>query len=243
MKNNRIDSEKIAGPLRSGMLPEAYAYPAEMRSTRDRLRRRLYLVRKHAELESHIRNTRMQYNAPAFEKRIHRVANRDGISERFADPMMRASIDVDTKLLEALQEQIVSIEQQVAAQAKGHDPGALALLRTIPGIGPTLGMTLLYEIGDIDRFPKVGNFISYARLVKCMHESPGKRSRSRHSKVGNAYLRWAFGEAACFFLRANPRGQKWHEKLVSKYGRCKAMSDHSREYSGRSVWAGWHTRC
>ena len=60
-------------------------------STRDLLRRRLYLVRKHAELESHIRNTRYRYNAPAFEKRIHRTVNREGVSERFDDPMARAS--------------------------------------------------------------------------------------------------------------------------------------------------------
>ena len=67
MKNDRIDSEKIAQLLRSGMLPEAYAYPEAMRSTRDLLRRRMYLVRRHAELQAHIQNTRDQYNLPAFE--------------------------------------------------------------------------------------------------------------------------------------------------------------------------------
>ena len=67
VKNDRIDSEKIAQLLRSGMLPEAYAYPEAMRSTRDLLRRRMYLVRRHAELQAHIQNTRDQYNLPAFE--------------------------------------------------------------------------------------------------------------------------------------------------------------------------------
>lgn len=60
VKNDRIDSEKIAQLLRSGMLPEAYAYPAEMRSTRDLLRRRMYLARRQAELLAHIQNTRHQ---------------------------------------------------------------------------------------------------------------------------------------------------------------------------------------
>jgi len=41
VKNDRIDSEKIAQLLRSGMLPQAYAYPQAMRSTRDLLRRRM----------------------------------------------------------------------------------------------------------------------------------------------------------------------------------------------------------
>ena len=38
-KNDKIDSHKIAVLLRGGMIPMAYVYPAEMRSTRDLLRR------------------------------------------------------------------------------------------------------------------------------------------------------------------------------------------------------------
>ena len=37
-KNDKIDSRKIAGLLRGGLLPQAYVYPAAMRSTRDLLR-------------------------------------------------------------------------------------------------------------------------------------------------------------------------------------------------------------
>jgi hypothetical protein len=47
-KNDRIDSQKIAVLLRGGMIPVAYAYPPQMRSTRDLLRRRTYLMRKRA---------------------------------------------------------------------------------------------------------------------------------------------------------------------------------------------------
>ena len=41
-KNDRIDSLKTASLLRGGLLPQAYAYPAKMRPTRDLLRRRLH---------------------------------------------------------------------------------------------------------------------------------------------------------------------------------------------------------
>ena len=64
------------------MLPQGYAYPEAMRSTRGLLRRRMYLVRRHAELQAHIQNTRHQYNLPAFEKRIDRAVNREGIADR-----------------------------------------------------------------------------------------------------------------------------------------------------------------
>src|SRR2546428_10693893 len=56
-KNDTIDAQKIAVLLRGGMLPQAYVYPAEMRATRDLLRRRLPLTRKRAELLAHIQHT------------------------------------------------------------------------------------------------------------------------------------------------------------------------------------------
>ena len=125
VKNDRIDSEKIVKLLRSGMLPEAYAYPQAMRSTRDLLRRRLYLTRKHAEIQAHIQNTRHQYNMPAFEKRIDRACNRKGIAGRFDDPMVAAGMDVDARLLDALHERILFIERQISEQtARQSELGA-----------------------------------------------------------------------------------------------------------------------
>ncbi|TFH50679.1 MAG: IS110 family transposase [Lysobacterales bacterium] len=80
------------------------------------------------------------------------------------------------------------------------------------------------QIGDITRFGQVGNFISYARLVKCAHESAGKRVNGRNNKIGNAHLKWAFSEAACLFLRESDQAKAWHQKLVSRYGKAKALS-------------------
>ena len=61
-KNDKFDSRKIALLLRSGMIPQSYVYPAKMRATRDLLRRRNHLMRKRAELYTHIQNTRSRYN-------------------------------------------------------------------------------------------------------------------------------------------------------------------------------------
>ena len=223
-KNDRIDSHKIAGLLRSGMLPEAYAYPQAMRSTRDLLRRRMFLTRKHAEFQAHIQNTRHQYNIPAFEKRIDRASNREGIAKRFDDPMVATSIEVDAHLMDALHQQILVIERTIGEQVPHHDPVAVQLVRTVPGFGKILSLVIYYEIEDIARFPRVDNFISYARLVKCPHESAGKRTTGKHSKIGNVHLKWAFSEAACLFLRGNEPAQAWHHRLVSRYGKAKALS-------------------
>jgi transposase len=63
-KNDTIDSPKIAALLRGGMLPQAHVYPAEMRATRDLMRRRTHLMRKRAELLAHVQNTNSQTTCP-----------------------------------------------------------------------------------------------------------------------------------------------------------------------------------
>ena len=224
IKNDKIDSQKIAALLLSGMLPMAYVYPQGMRATRDLLRRRLYLARQRAELQTHIQNTNTQYNLPFFEKRIDRRSNRAGIGLRFTDPVVRTSVEVDVALMDAIHQQILTSERQINAQIPERDPVAVHLLRGIPGVGKPLALVILYEIHDINRFPAVGNFISYARLVKCTHESGGKRKRSPNNKIGNVHLKWAFNEAACLFLRRNERAKFYHHRLVSRYGKAKALS-------------------
>ena len=49
-KNDKIAAPKSAVLLRGGMFPQASVYPAEMRATRDLLRRRCHLVQKRAAL-------------------------------------------------------------------------------------------------------------------------------------------------------------------------------------------------
>ena len=223
-KNDRIDAQKIAVLLRGGMLPQAYVYPAEMRATRDLLRRRMHFMRKRAELLTHVQNTNSQYNLPEIGKKIAYKANRNGIAERFADPAVQKSVEVDLALLGHYDALLRDIELAVLKAAKQHDANTLYLLRTVPGIGEILSLVLLYEIHDIQRFPRVQDFVSYCRLVKCAKESAGKRYGTSGTKIGNAYLKWAFSEAAVLFLRTNPAGQKYLSRLEKKHGKGKALT-------------------
>src|SRR5919106_1789192 len=181
-KNDKVDAHKIAILLRGGMLPQAYVYPAEMRATRDLLRRRCHLVQKRAELLAHIQNTNSQYNLPALGKRLAYKANRNGVAERFADPAVHKSIEVDLALIGHDDELLRDIELSILKAAKQHDANTLYLLRTVPEIGEILSLVLLYEIHDIQRFPRVQEFVSYCRLVKCVKESAGKRYGTAETK-------------------------------------------------------------
>ncbi len=234
-KNDKIDAHKIAVLLRGGMLPMAYVYPPEMRATRDLLRRRMYLMRKRSELLAHVQNTNSQYNLPEIGKRIAYKANREGVAERFSDPSVQRSIEVDLKLMDHYDQLLTDLELYIVRTAKQHDAYAFYRLRSVPGIGKILALVILYEIHDINRFPTVQDFVSYSRLVKCAKESAGKRHGTSGKKIGNVHLKWAFSEASVLFLRANPKGQRFVEKLSSKHGKAKALSILAHKL-GRAVY-------
>jgi transposase len=223
-KNDKIDSHKIASLLRGGLRPQAYVYAAAMRSTRDLLRRRLHLVRKRGELLAHIQNTRAQYDLPAFERRLAYPANRDGVSAHFADPSVRKSVDVDLALIDQYDTLIVDLELTIVREAKRHDADAFHRLRSVPGIGNVLALTILYEIHDVTRFDRVQEFASYARLVKCVKTSGGKKLGTGGAKMGNVHLKWAFSEAAVLFLRHTKNGKKILAGIERKHGKGKALS-------------------
>jgi transposase len=223
-KNDRVDSHKIAVLLRGGMLPQAYVYPAGMRATRDLLRRRLHLVRKRGELLAHIQMTSHQYNLPPLGKRIAYPSNREGVADHFEDRVVKKSIAVDLALLERYDALITDLELYLVRQAKQHDPQAFHRLRTIPGVGKVLALTILYEIHDVKRFDRVQEFASYARLVKCAKESAGKKKGTSGAKMGNVHLKWAFSEAAVLFVRHSAEGKKLLARLEKRHGKGKALS-------------------
>ena len=219
VKNDRVDSQKIALLLRSGMFPLAYAYPRAWRATRDLLRRRTFFMRKRAELLAHVVNTRSQYNLPPVSGKLNWAKNRAGVAEAFADPAVQTSVAADLTLIGHYDDVLRDLELTILRSAREHAPQTLHLLRTVPGIGKILALNLLYEVHDIHRFATVGDFVSYCRLIRPDKTSAGKRVGSGPTKVGNAHLRWTFGEAAAGFSKQNPTGQRIVERLRRKHDR------------------------
>jgi transposase len=234
-KNDKIDSYKIASLLRGGTFPMAYVYPSQMRSTRDLLRRRMHLMRKRAELLRHIHSTNTQYNYPQIGKNLRYKNNRELVKNRFEDQSIQKNIDLDLRLIEIYDEELASVEWFIQKSAKFHDYQSYMLLKSVPGIGDIISLVILYEIHDINRFPTVQDFASYARLIKCKAESGGKTYGTSGSKIGNAHLKWAFSEAAVIFLRDNPPAKKYLEKLTKRHNKGKALSILAHKL-GRAVY-------
>jgi len=88
-------------------------------------------------------------------------------------------------------------------------------LLTVPGIGNFLAMTIMLEVGDIERFAKVGNFTSYCLCAPAQRLSDGKSKGSGNRKNGNRYPGWAFSEASQLVRRYNARfGRDYDRKAA-----------------------------
>ncbi|WP_152960852.1 transposase, partial [Pseudoalteromonas sp. P1-9] len=127
-------------------------------------------------------------------------------------------------ILDAYAEELKKLEYYLESKAKKHQPNYYAQLHTIPGVGLILAMTILYEIGDINRFESVQTFASYCRLVKCKAESAGKTYGTSGNKIGNGHLKWAFSEAAVLYLRGNDKARRYLNKLQKRISKAKALS-------------------
>ena len=112
----------------------------------------------------------------------------------------------------------------IASQAKQQDHHSFYLLRSVPGIGKILALTILYEIHDIARFPACRSLSPIAAWSSAVANRPGKNYGFSGKKIGNVHLKWAFSEAAVLFLRHNPEGQKLLARLERKHGKAKALT-------------------
>jgi transposase len=223
-KCDRHDAQAIARLLKGGNFPLAYAYPRERRGLRDLLRARLRLVRQRAEMYGHVHTARRQANLPPVSNDVKYKSKRAAIAAAIADPWVRRRVETDLALLEPLDTTIRRLEAEIEDAARTHYPTELAVLQTTPGVGPILSLTILLEIDTITRFDTRQQFCSYARLCGAVQESDGKRVGIGNRKAGNAWLKWAFSEAAVLAAQKDERIGRYRDRLASRLGKAKALS-------------------
>jgi hypothetical protein len=124
-KNDTIDSQQIAVLLRGGLLPQAAVSPAEMRATRDLLRRRMPLRRQRAARLAHIQKTHRQDHLPEIGKTLADQSHRDGVAERFLAPAVPQSVEVDLALMDHDDRLRSAMELTIVQTAKPHHAQAL----------------------------------------------------------------------------------------------------------------------
>ena len=208
--DDKWDSFWLAHMLRLNILPEGYIYPKEQRPVRELLRRRLLFVRQRTShilsLQSAITRT-LGYKISGND--IKRLHDSDA-DQLFNEPFLIVAARNSISTIHFLGNIITDIERSVKSHIK-LTPEFKYLL-TMPGIGDILGVTIMLEVGDINRFRQVGNYSSYCRCVKAERISNSKKKGEGNRKNGNKYLSWAYVEAANFAIRHYPECQRFYQR-------------------------------
>ena len=222
-KNDRIDSEKIAHLLRTNLIPPAYVYPAAKRPVRGLLRQRMCYVWKRAELLTHVAMSQL---AEGKEPVKHTPVDRGPWEERLMtayekNPLHQICARADLHMIKAYDAMIDKFETELLKITKRDSWKEFTIIQSVPGIGNILALNILYEMDSVERFPSVKDFSSYCRLVKGSVASAGKIKGTQGGKLGNPYLRWAFGEAAVLAKRSHSTIRAYAQQLESKHGKFK----------------------
>lgn len=220
-RDDASDARWLAKLLRLGELPEGYIYPKEDRAIRDLLRKRSALVQQSTMNLLSIQNLFARNTGEGMSGNRVKQLTPEAVDAAFEDPNLALAIKSSVVVLQCLLEQIDTLEAACLKQVKLRH--SFKRLLSAPGIGDILAMTIMLETGDIGRFPRVGNYVSYGRLVGSAHLSNGKRKGSGNTKNGNAYLCWAFIEAANFGIRFSPEIRRYYQRKQARTKRIVAL--------------------
>jgi transposase len=204
------DAAQLAQLLRLGILPRCYVCPPELRAVRDLARRRIQLVRQRTAQILSIENVLSRQTGSRLKSDDVKRLTPEAV-ETFGFPAdVTMGVQANVAVMRALQNQIDILERRLLERVKLQP--TFRLLQSVPGIGEVLATVIMLEICDIQRFASVGNFSSYCRCVRSVHESNNKKKGEGNTKNGNQYLSWAFVEAAHYALRTCSQARRFYER-------------------------------
>jgi transposase len=212
--DDKSDARWLAHLLRLGVLPVGYIYPKQDRAVRDLLRKRGQMVRQRTANLLSIQNLFSRNTAGSMSANRIKALDSKEVDELVPAADLALAIKANLAMLQCADEQIDILEPTVIERVKLKPE--FRFLKTVPGIGQILGLTIMLETGDITRFPAVGDFASYCRCVGSKKISNGKKKGSGNTKNGNKYLAWAFVEAANFAIRFNAKIKGFYQRKKSK---------------------------
>ena len=222
IKTDRRDAFKLAKYLRLEEFPQAYIYPKEKRPLRDLLRRRIGLVEQRASCYRSLRIQLMRYNLNTYTLTQLKHIDEEDLSQLPIPDELDMYCKMILERINLLSEQIQHLDTYLKEQT--IDNPYFKLLLGLPGVWYTLGLTIYYETGDIQRFDTSKQYASYARLIPALHQSVQTKKKGKGGKQGNHYLKWAFTQAASIAVRYYPKCRKFRDKHARRRGHLTAKN-------------------
>jgi transposase len=212
--NDHSDARWLAHLLRLGLLPEGYIYPRAERAVRDLLRKRGQLVRQRTMNLLSIQNLLTRNTGQSMKANPIKGLDAQQVDQLLPDTDLALAVKANVAMMSSAAEQIEVLEKRITELVKLRP--RFRFLKTVPGIGEIVALTIMLESGDISRFATVGNYASYCRCVGSQKVSNGKNKGKGNTKNGNKYLAWAYVEAANFAIRPNTLIKSYYQRKKAK---------------------------
>src|SRR3954447_26712556 len=193
-KTDKVDARVLAELCRRDLVPAVWLPSLDDRALRERLNRRMHLVRMRTMARTRIHGVLTQWGLKVPVTRLRRSDGLALLETHGMPPVWRRSIVEALTVIDWLDGRLAPLEQELLPLARAD--ARVALLQTIPGIGPLLGLTIAAEIGDIARFSSARKLVGYAGLAPTIKQSGQSSRTGALSKAGSKALRWAAVEAA-----------------------------------------------
>jgi len=161
--DDHSDARWLAHLLRLEVLPEGYIYPRADRPVRDLLRKRSQLVRQRTTNLLSIQNLVTRNTGESLSANQIKGLDTQQVDELLPNRDLALAVKANLSVMCSADEQTEILERTVTQRAKLSPQ--FSFLKTVPGIGQILALTIMLETGDIRRFFSVGNFASYCRCV------------------------------------------------------------------------------
>ena len=212
--DDHSDARWLAHLLRLDVLPEGHIYPKADRPVRDLLRKRSQMVRQRTTNLLSIQNLLTRNTGSSLSANRVKGLDVQQVDQLLPDGELALAVKANLSVMSSADEQVELLEQTVTQRVQLRPQ--FSFLKSVPGIGEILALTIMLETGDIRRFCSVGNFASYCRCVGSQKVSNGKKKGQGNTKNGNKYLSWAFVEAAHFAIRYNSKIKSFYQRKKAK---------------------------
>ena len=217
-KNDAADAEAICeAALRPTMRFVAPKSEAQQASAVV-FRARDLLVRQRTQIINALRGHLAEFGIVAPKGPAHTKTLLRALEEQTAMPQALAPLRSLATTLAALEQQIATLDAEIAARAKQDD--VARRLMSVPGIGPVIATAITALAPPAETFSKGRDFAAWLGLVPRQHSSGGKDRLGRTTKMGerslrrlliigaNAVVRWA--------VRNPPPAGSWLARMLAR---------------------------
>lgn len=218
IKTDAIDAAVLAKLYASNFLPEVWVADQRTLALRRQVTRRNQIVRQRVRLKTIVQSILHAHLVPQCPHTdLFGQKGRAWLMAQHLPADEREAVERHAREYDRISEDLRVVERELARDALA-DAGVKRLM-TVPGIDMVVAVGLMAAIGDINRFDRPDQLVSYFGLNPSVHQSgEGRAQHGRITKQGRTHARTMLVEAAWQAVRGPGPLRAFYQRISSRRG-------------------------